>query len=161
MTILSTQNLIINDKFSATHKHLFYRSLLLGLNRAGEWAIFFLQRETRLKSNLEIFITRLSFQVEKTKIPAPILSFRSFDEKSTFLQHFECSVSLIWLATALLCRINWWGALKLWCLLFFALSLGPENRMFLTLFLILLKRNSVADLSRPFDGAIIFWWSFN
>ena len=123
MTILSTQNLIINDKFSATHKHLFYRSLLLGLNRAGEWAIFFLQRETRLKSNLEIFITRLSFQVEKTKIPAPILSFRSFDEKSTFLQHFECLVSLIWLATALLCRINWWGALKLWCLLFFALSL--------------------------------------
>ena len=160
MTILSTQNLIINDKFSATHKHLFYRSLLLGLNRAGEWAIFFLQRETRLKSNLEIFITRLTFQVEKTKIPAPILSFRSFDEKSTFLQHFECSVSLIWLATALLCRINWWGAQTLVSFIFMSLS-SPWKSHVLDSFLILLKRNSVADLSRPFDGAIIFWWSFN
>ena len=156
MTILSTHNLIINDKFSATHKHLFYRSLLLVLNRAGEWAIFFLQRETRLKSNLEIFITRLSFQVEKTKIPAPILSFRSFDEKSTFLQHFECSVSLIWLATALLCRINWWGALKLWCLLFFALSLSwPWKSHVLDSFL-----GTVEEKFRcGFEST--FWWCNN
>ena len=161
MTILSTHNLIINDKFSATHKHLFYRSLSsLGWTGPVNGRFFSLQRETRLKSNLEIFITRLSFQVEKTKIPAPILSFRSFDEKSTFLQHFECSVSLIWLATALLCRINWWGAQTLVSFIFMSLS-SPWKSHVLDSFLILLKRNSVADLSRPFDGAIIFWWSFN